>query len=77
MGRDSPERDGPPQTLYTRFLRWSEAGIFNRIFADRTASRAATDILMLDAPSLNVHCTTSSLLEKGLYPAVSGAPTAV
>jgi transposase len=31
--RDLPERYGPWQTVYTRFWRWSRAGVFDRLFA--------------------------------------------
>ena len=32
--RDLPERYGPWQTVYKRFAKWSEAGIFEKIFTD-------------------------------------------
>jgi transposase len=31
--RDLPERYGPWQTVYTRFRRWTVAGVWDRIFA--------------------------------------------
>jgi transposase len=31
--RDLPDRYGPWQTVYTRFWRWSRAGVFDRLFA--------------------------------------------
>ena len=31
--RDLPERYGPWQTVYTRFRRWTRAGVWDRIFA--------------------------------------------
>jgi transposase len=31
--RDLPERYGPWQTAYTRFWRWSRAGLWDRLFA--------------------------------------------
>jgi transposase len=31
--RDLPERYGPWQTVYTRFRRWTLAGVWDRIFA--------------------------------------------
>ena len=37
MWRDAPERYGPHKMLYNRFIRWSEAGVFDRIFAKRPA----------------------------------------
>jgi transposase len=31
--RDLPERYGPWQSVYTRFRRWTEAGVWDRLFA--------------------------------------------
>ena len=31
--RDLPERYGPWQTVYTRFWRWTRAGVWDRLFA--------------------------------------------
>jgi transposase len=31
--RDLPERYGPWQTVYTRFRRWAQAGVWDRVFA--------------------------------------------
>lgn len=76
MWRDAPAFYGPHKTLYNRFIRWSEAGVFNRIFVDLAAESAATDTVMIDATHLKAHRTAASLLKKGLYPAVSGAPRA-
>jgi transposase len=76
MWREAPARYGPHKTLYNRFIRWSEAGVFNRIFVDLAAESAATDTVMIDATHLKAHRTAASLLKKGLYPAVSGAPRA-
>ena len=77
MWRDAPERYGPHKTLYNRFIRWSEAGVFDRVFAELAAESTATDTVMIDATHLKAHRTASSLLKKGLYPVVSGAPRAV
>jgi putative transposase len=71
MWRDAPERYGPPKTLYNRFIRWSRAGVFNRIFAALASGSDATDTVMIDATHLKAHRTAASLLKKGLFPAVS------
>lgn len=73
MWRDAPERYGPPKTLYNRFIRWSRAGVFNRIFAALASGSDATDTVMIDATHLKAHRTAASLLKKGLFPAVSDA----
>jgi hypothetical protein len=50
--------------------------VFNRIFAELAAKGGKPDRLMIDAPHLKAHRTAASLLKKGLYPDVSGAPRA-
>lgn len=75
--RDAPADYGPHKTIYNRFVRWSRLGVFNRIFADLAGRAGEPDRLMIDATHLKAHRTASSLLKKGLFPDVSGAPRAV
>jgi len=72
--RDAPVGYGPHKTIYNRFIRWSRLGVFNRIFAELAAKGGKPDQLMIDATHLKAHRTAASLLKKGLYPDVSGAP---
>ena len=72
--RDAPAAYGPHKTIYNRFIRWSRLGVFNRIFAEIAAKGGKPDRLMIDATHLKAHRTAASLLKKGLYPDVSGAP---
>ena len=74
--RDAPKEYGPHKTIYNRFIRWSRLGVFNRIFAELAAKGAKPDRLMIDATHLKAHRTAASLLKKGLFPDVSGAPRA-
>ena len=74
--RDAPAEYGPHKTIYNRFIRWSRMGVFNRIFAALTAKAGKADQLMIDATHLKAHRTAASLLKKGLFPDVSGAPKA-
>ena len=74
--RDAPVGYGPHKTIYNRFIRWSRLGVFNRIFAELAAKGGKPDQLMIDATHLKAHRTAASLLKKGLYPDVSGAPKA-
>jgi putative transposase len=74
--RDAPPGYGPHKTIYNRFIRWSRMGVFNRIFAALAARGGKPDRLMIDATHLKAHRTAASLLKKGLYPDVSGAPKA-
>ena len=74
--RDAPTGYGPHKTIYNRFIRWSRLGVFNRIFAELAAKGGKPDRLMIDTTHLKAHRTAASLLKKGLYPDVSGAPKA-
>jgi putative transposase len=74
--RDAPADYGPHKTIYNRFVRWSRLGVFNRIFADLAGRVGEPDRLMIDATHLKAHRTASSLLKRGLFPDVSGAPRA-
>ena len=74
--RDAPPAYGPHKTIYNRFIRWSRMGVFNRIFAELAAKGGKPDRLMVDATHLKAHRTAASLLKKGVFPDVSGAPKA-
>ncbi len=69
--RDAPAEYGPYKTLYNRFVRWSKMGVFNRIFSELAAQSGIPDQLQIDATHLKAHRTASSLLKKGMFPAVS------
>jgi len=74
--RDAPREYGPAKTIYNRFIRWSRSGVFNLIFSELTGQGPEPDRLMIDATHLKAHRTAASLLKKGMFPAVSGAPKA-
>ncbi len=74
--RDAPSDYGPHKTIYNRFVRWSRLGVFNRIFAELASKGRKPERLMIDATHLKAHRTAASLLKKGLFPDVSGAPRA-
>jgi transposase len=64
--RDAPTEYGPHKTLYSRWKRWSEKGIFARMLLELSGQGAETDTLMIDATHLKAHRTASSLgLKKG------------
>ena len=73
---DAPREYGPHKTIYNRFIRWSRLGVFNKIFA-ALAKGGKPERIMIDATHLKAHRTAASLLKKGLFPDVSGAPKAV
>ena len=74
--KDAPSGYGPHKTLYNRFIRWSRMGVFDRVFAALAAEGGPPGRLMIDSTHLKAHRTAASLLQKGLFPAVSAAPRA-
>jgi len=61
---DAPKEYGPPKTLYNRWKRWSEMGVFARIFEGLAAETADPTTIMIDATYLKAHRTASSLRGK-------------
>jgi transposase len=74
--RDAPEVYGTHKTLYSRFVRWSRMGIFDRIFSGLVSVRTEPDAAMIDATHLKAHRTACSLANKGLIHAVLAEPKA-
>ena len=74
--RDAPSEYGPHKTLYNRFKRWSEMGVFDKIFMALASQEEPPDQLQIDATHLKAHRTASSLLKKGMFPALSDAQKA-
>jgi transposase len=75
--KDAPNAYGPHKPLYTRFVRWSRAGIFNKIFHELSQPQGVRVCLMIDATQLKAHRTAASLLKKGRSPAVLAVRKAV
>jgi len=69
--RDAPKEYGPYKTLYNRFRRWSEMGVFNKIFYALCRKADPHDQLQIDATHLKAHRTAASLLKGGMYPVLS------
>ena len=68
--RDAPDIYGPHKTLYNRFVRWPQMGVFDRIFSGLAGREEEPDIVMIDATHLKAHRTACSLVKKGLLRAV-------
>jgi transposase len=63
---DAPAAYGPTKTLYNRWKRWSDKGVFARMLMELARESDRTGTLMIDATHLKAHRTASSLrLEKG------------
>ena len=67
--RDAPAAYGPHKTLYTRWKRWSDAGVFVRMMEGLSAAQPERRTVMIDATYLKAHRTASSL---GVKKGVSG-----
>ena len=74
--KDAPRAYGPHKTLYNRFIRWSRLGVFDRIFVALAGAGPKPERIMIDSTHLKAHRTAASLLKKGMFPALSGAPAA-
>ena len=62
--RDAPGAYGPHKTLYNRWKRWGEAGVFTRIMEGLAAVGAEPKTVMIGATYLKAHRTASSLRVK-------------
>ncbi len=67
---DAPREYGPAKTLYNRWKRWSDKGIFIQMMEGLAVPEAAEHkTIMIDATYLKAHRTASSLrVKKGVRP---------
>ncbi|RJE78548.1 IS5 family transposase [Paracoccus sp. JM45] len=66
---DAPREYGPAKTLYNRWKRWSDNGIFARIMVGLAAEGTDPKKIMIDATYLTAHRTSRSLRTKKGGPA--------
>ncbi|CTQ51293.1 Transposase [Jannaschia donghaensis] len=62
--RDAPREYGPHKTLYNRWKRWSDMGVFARIMVGLAAEASDNRTISIDATYLNTHRTAPSLRSK-------------
>ncbi|MHA6327012.1 IS5 family transposase [Roseivivax sp. CAU 1753] len=63
---DAPPEYGPAKTLYNRWKRWSDMGVFARMMEGLASEAADRKTVMIDATYLKAHRSASSLrLKKG------------
>ena len=62
--RDAPKEYEPAKTLYNRWQRWSDNGVFARIMVGLATERAEHKTIMIDTTYLKAHRTASSLRVK-------------
>lgn len=70
--RDAPREYGPAKTLYNRWKRWSDRGVFARMMHGLASEAAVPKTVMIDATYLKAHRTASSLRSKKGGPETSG-----
>ena len=56
---DCPPEYGPSMTIYTRFVRWAERGVWERLFRELAARGRASETQMIDATYIKAHRSAS------------------
>ena len=70
---DAPPEYGAPKTLYNRWKRWSDMGVFARIMEGLAAQAPDNKMISIDATYFKAHRTASSLgLKKGITTCILG-----
>ena len=73
---------GPKKTLYNRFRRWAERGVWERIFAQLAGVDGVPDKLFIDSSCIKVHRTAGGAkggpwLMVSASPRVAGTPSSM
>jgi transposase len=66
---------GPKKTLYNRFVRWAERGVWQRIFSELAGVEGVPDRLFIDSSCIKAHRTAGGE-KRGPWPMVSASPKA-
>ena len=56
---DCPSDYGPPTTIYNRFVRWAERGVWERLFRELAAGGRSSDTQMIDSTHVKAHRSAS------------------
>ncbi|GBQ42111.1 transposase [Acidocella aminolytica 101 = DSM 11237] len=56
---DCPPEYGPPTTIYNRFVRWAERGVWERLFQNLAKRGRSTDTQMIDSTHIKAHRSAS------------------
>ena len=56
---DCPPEYGPPTTVYNRFVRWAERGVWERLFRALAQRGRSDGIQMIDATHVKAHRSAS------------------
>ena len=61
---DVPPEYGPAKTLYNRYKRWSDAGVFERVFETLAREKVDLSTLMIDASHVKTHRIAANGVKK-------------
>jgi transposase len=56
---DCPPEYGPAKTIYNRFVRWAERGVWERLFRELAGRGRAIDVQMIDSTHIKAHRSAS------------------
>src|SRR5579864_3905194 len=56
---DCPPEYGPPTTIYNRFVRWAERGVWERLFRELAGRSRSTHTQMIDSTHVKAHRSAS------------------
>lgn len=62
--RDAPAAYGPHKTLYSRWKRWRDKGIFAQMMVGLAAEHSEEKTVMIDATYLKARRTATSMVAK-------------
>jgi transposase len=74
--RDLPDRFGPWKNVHTRFSRWAESGVWEKLFK-ALASDADNEYAMIDSTIVRAHQHSAGAQKKRAKTKRSGAARAV
>lgn len=63
---DCPSAYGPAKTIYNRYVRWSEKGVFAHLFSTLVAQGDETETIAIDSTHIKVHRIAGSGRKKGV-----------
>jgi transposase len=56
---DCPPEYGPPTTIYNRFVRWAQRGVWERLFRELAARGRSGETQMIDSTHIKAHRSAS------------------